>query len=129
MPELVLRTEPLLAHEDARGRLLKCFPRSVPGEVYLVELRPGHPRGQHLHRHGGEWFLCLSGRAVLVVEDPGSGARVELVLDGLRARVEAGQAHGLWALDGPATVLALADVAYPEEGTEPWPLRPPAGLP
>jgi len=125
---LVLRTEPLQIHADPRGDLVKAGPGPVAGEVYAVHLRPGQPRGHHLHRHGGEWFVVLQGRALLVVEDPATGARAELALDGLRARVEAGQAHALYAIGGPALVLALADRIHPEEGTEPWPLAPPAGL-
>ncbi len=127
-PTLQLRTEALVRFDDDRGALLKCWPRAVEGEVYLVELRPGHPRGHHLHRHGGEWFIPVQGQALLVVEDPASGARAELPLDGLRVRVEAGQAHALYAVDGPALVLAVADKAHPDEGTEPWPVRPPAAL-
>lgn len=127
--KLDLRTEPLVVHADARGALLKAWPGPVPGEVYVVELHPGHPRGHHLHRHGGEWFVPLHGRALLVAEDPATGARAEVLLDGLRARVEPGQAHALYAVGGPALVLAVADVAHPDEGTEPWPLAAPTDPP
>lgn len=129
MSELTLRTEPVARIAGPTGQLIKAWPGPVEGEVYVVELRPGQPRGNHLHEHGGEWFLALSGRALLVVEDPATGRRAELLLDGLRARVEAGQAHALHAVDGPALVLAIADVAHPHEGTHPWPLSPPRGHP
>lgn len=119
-----LQTEPLVSHHDARGALIKAWPAPVSGEVYVVELRPGHARGHHLHQRGGEWFVPLAGRALLVVEDPQSGDRAEVVLDGLRARVEAGQAHALAALDGaPAWVLAVADVEHSQEVTLPHPVR------
>jgi len=127
---LILRSEAVQRHEGPRGALIKCWPAAVEGEVYAVELRPGHPRGHHLHRHSGEWFLLLQGRALLVVEDPATGARAEVALADRRVRVEPGQAHALFALDGPALVLAIADRAHPHEGTEPWPVGPPAaGVP
>lgn len=124
---LALRTEPLVVHRDQRGALLKAWPRALEGEVYVVELLPGHPRGHHLHRNGGEWFVPLRGCPWLVVEDPTTGARAELRLDGLRARVEPGQAHALYADGEPALVLAVADRAWPDDGTEPWPVQPPGG--
>lgn len=124
---LTLRTEPLPVHRDARGALVKAWPAPVTGEVYAVELRPGQPRGHHLHRWGGEWFVPLSGRALLVVEDPATGARAEVVLDGReRVRVEAGQAHALLALDGaPAWVLAIADREHSQDETLPHRVRLP----
>jgi oxalate decarboxylase/phosphoglucose isomerase-like protein (cupin superfamily) len=125
----MLRTEPLPRHEDPRGVLLKAWPRPVEGEVYVVELRPGTSRGHHRHPHGGEWFVPLVGAVLLVVESP-EGAREELWLRGLRARVEAGQAHALFN-PGPETawVLAVADRDPAAMGTEPQPIAPPAGLP
>lgn len=117
-------TEPVLAHEDARGALRKLWPGPVAGEVYSVELRPGSSRGHHLHRRGGEWFVALRGEPVLVVEDPATGARERVALAGLRARVEAGLAHALYA-DEPALVLALADLRPEDDETHPWPVALP----
>ncbi|MDP6935577.1 MAG: WxcM-like domain-containing protein, partial [Myxococcota bacterium] len=112
--------------DDARGRLLKAWPRPVEGEVYVVELRPGHPRGHHLHRRGGEWFVPLSGRATLVVEQPETGDRAVVSLDRVRARVEPGQAHALFASgDESAWVLAIADVPWDQEETIPSPVQEP----
>lgn len=129
MTPLILQSEPVPRLTDERGALVKCWPAAVTGEVYAVELRPGHPRGHHLHRHGGEWFLALRGRALLVVEDPATGARAEVELADRRVRVEPGQAHALFAIGGPALVLAIADCAHPLEGTEPWPVAPPQAFP
>lgn len=127
MRPLWIRTEPITRHDGPAGALHKVWPRPVDGEVYVVDLLPAHPRGHHLHRKGGEWFVALSGRVILVVQDPDSGARAEVELSGLRARVEAGQAHALYAIGAPALVLALADVAHPAEDTVPWPVSPPRG--
>ncbi len=115
----LIRTEPVVVHEDARGALSKLWPGAVPGEVYLVELRPGSSRGHHWHARGGEWFVAVSGVAVLVVEDPSTGARERVRLDGVRARVEPGLAHALYA-EAPALVLALADRLPEDDQTSPY---------
>lgn len=122
----MIRTEPLGRHADERGVLVKAWPRPVTGEVYVVEIRPGQSRGHHLHRRGGEWFIPLEGRAILVVEDPATGERDQVVLDGVRARVEAGQAHALFA-DARAWVMAVADLPQGEDETVAFPVRPPEG--
>lgn len=121
-----IHTEPVVIHRDARGALIKAWPAPIEGEAYAVELRPGHPRGHHYHRHGGEWFVALQGAAILVAEDPQTQARVVVRLDGLRARVEAGIAHALFAAEGTsALVLAIADREWAAEETTPYQVSPP----
>ncbi|MBL8616062.1 MAG: NAD-dependent epimerase/dehydratase family protein [Deltaproteobacteria bacterium] len=124
VPNPPLALYPLDRHEDARGALLKALPHAITGEVYAVELRPGQPRGEHLHQAAGEWFCALSGAAWLLARAPGTGAEALVRLDGhQRAFVPAGVAHALWAADGqPALVLAGADRAHPFEQTAPFPL-------
>ena len=123
---LEICTEPIQVFEDARGRLTKAWPRACTGEVYIVELLPGHPRENHLHHHGGEWFIPLEGEAILVVEDPKSGERAVIPLNGIRARVEPGQAHALFHSGGsPARVMAVADLAHDQERTTSYPVAPP----
>ena len=122
--KLAVQTEPVVVHEDGRGALVKAWPGPVAGEVYVVEVRPGHPRGHHQHAAGGEWFVPLHGAAVLVVE--AGGARAVVPLDGVRARVEPGQAHALFAAgDEPAWVLAVADRAHEDDETTPCPVGAP----
>ena len=106
--------------------LVKAWPGPVTGEVYVVELRPGASRGHHLHPDGGEWFVPLQGEVLLRVLDPATGARAAVPLVGIRARVEAGQAHVL-ENHGAATawVLAVADGTPEAMGTLPFPLGPP----
>jgi hypothetical protein len=109
----------VLRHEDARGALVKLWPAPVGGEVYAVELRPGEPRGHHLHRRGGEVFVPLIGECVVGLLDPESGECRHLRLAGERLRVEPGVAHALWAVGpGPCWVVAIADVAHEHELTE-----------
>jgi uncharacterized cupin superfamily protein len=116
-----IQTEPVVTHRDHRGALVKAWPGPVSGEVYTVELRPGHPRGHHYHQHGGEWFVPLQGVAILIVEDPTTRERAVIRLEGIRARVEAGIAHTLLAADdAPALVLAIADREWRDEVTIPY---------
>jgi uncharacterized cupin superfamily protein len=123
---LQILTEPLSVFEDPRGKLLKAWPRASKGEVYVVELLPGHPRGNHLHHHGGEWFIPLSGDSILVVEDPQTKERAVIPLKGIRARVEPGQAHALFAAsESPALVMAVADLVHEEERTSSYPVAAP----
>lgn len=120
---------PLPVRRDARGVLVKAWPAAVAGEVYAVEIRPGASRGHHLHRRGGEWFVPLGGRAVLVVADPADGRRWEIPLAGVRAWVPAGLAHAIFALgEAPAWVLAVADRRPDDDETVPHPLDPPGDL-
>jgi oxalate decarboxylase/phosphoglucose isomerase-like protein (cupin superfamily) len=122
---LETHTESLIVHKDDRGRLIKAWPRQVNGEVYVVEIRPGSSRGNHLHLHGGEWFIPIAGTPVLVVEDPETKQRVITVLDGVRARVEAGQAHAIFATKGPVLVMAVADLPHEQEVTQAYRISPP----
>jgi len=114
-------TELVRLVHDGRGALIKAWPRPVHGEVYVVELVPGAPRGNHYHVRGGEWFVPLSGAVWLTVADPETGSRERIRLEvGVRARVEAGQAHVLAAAGGPALVAAIADFEYNDEQTVPY---------
>lgn len=121
-----LRQEPIVVHADHRGRLLKVWPHAVTGEVYAVELRPGHPRAHHIHQHGGEWFVALRGTPLLVTEHPDvPDSRRVTRLSGARVYVPCGLAHALFADDEDALVLVIAEVNHPDEITVPHPLAPP----
>lgn len=120
----LVQVEPIEAKADARGSLYKLWPGPVSGEVYAVELDKGVSRGHHLHRRGGEWFMALTGRAILVVVDPESGEREVRTLDGVRVRVEPGLAHALFGVE-PALVLALADLRPEQDETAPWRVEAP----
>lgn len=121
-----ISVEPVTRFTDARGALIKAWPGPVSGEVYVVELLPGHPRGHHYHERGGEWFVPLSGAATLTVADPRTGAQEQVTLSvGERARVEPFQAHVLSASGGPALVAAIADFEHADEVTVPYRVKLP----
>ncbi len=112
----MIRREPVQTFADHRGTLFKVWPGPVTGEVYAVELRPGHPRGFHTHTHGGEWFSVLRGKVWLVAEDLEAGTRSVLRLEQDRVYVPAGIAHALFC-DEPSLVLAIAEVHFDHELT------------
>jgi oxalate decarboxylase/phosphoglucose isomerase-like protein (cupin superfamily) len=120
----MIRREPVRRIADHRGALTKAWPGPVSGEVYAVELLPGHPRGHHVHRAGGEWFVALTGAAWLVVEHPDTDAREVHRLSADRLYVPAGIAHALFC-DTPALVLAIAEVHFDHEHTVPHRVSPP----
>ena len=120
-----LQAEPVVRHTDPRGDLIKAWPGPVSGEVYAVELRPGHPRGHHVHTRGGEWFVALQGRAVLVTERLDGSERRVFALHQERVYVPAGLAHALFC-ESPALVLAIADVHHDQETTQRHPVTPPS---
>lgn len=120
----MIQRQPVVRHTDARGDLIKAWPGPVAGEVYAVELLPGHPRGHHWHHHGGEWFVALRGWAWLVAEHPETGERWVARLDTQRVYVPRGIAHALFC-DQPALVLAVAEVHFDHERTEHHTLQPP----
>ena len=118
---LQIRTEPIRIIATTRGQLIKAWPRPNGGEIYVVEVLPGQPRGNHFHRYGGEWFVPLQGTVHLKVVDPETNTRATIVLDGIRARVEPGQAHALEVVGNQsAWVMAIADVHHVNEETTPF---------
>lgn len=123
-PTPLVRVESLVRHTDARGDLIKAWPAPVAGEVYAVELRPGHPRGHHWHQHGGEWFVPLRGACWLVAEHPVTGTRAVIHLVQERVYVPAGVAHALFC-DADALVLAIAEVHHDAEVTVRFPVQGP----
>ncbi|MFT4975827.1 MAG: oxalate decarboxylase/phosphoglucose isomerase-like protein (cupin superfamily) [Myxococcota bacterium] len=123
---MLITTEPVTVYRDERGALIKAWPAPVSGEVYVIELLPGCPRGHHYHVLGGEWFIPLSGRARLTVSAPDGSDHTSMILAvGERARVEAGVAHVLTAEGGPALVAAVADLEHRDEETIPCPVALP----
>lgn len=125
------RLESVQVIEGPRGPLTKLIPHATMGEVYLVELIPGIPRGGHLHAVEEE-FVALSGAAWLFLERDGESELHFLEAPGnvagriaLRVGVPAGVVHTLWAAGGrSARILAACERRHPEEGTEerdmPW---------
>ncbi|MDP6659888.1 MAG: WxcM-like domain-containing protein [Candidatus Pacebacteria bacterium] len=61
-------------HSDERGRLnevLRHIDHGIPsgGQLYVFTINPGFRRGDHYHTYKREWFTCVSGEAIVLVED------------------------------------------------------------
>jgi glycosyltransferase involved in cell wall biosynthesis len=78
--------------EDARGFLHKVLAASQtrrglpPGEVYVTAARPGEAKGNHYHRHMGEWFAVVTGEGAIELCDPTTGERRRVELGASRPR-------------------------------------------
>jgi len=75
----------LKKHSDPRGELfeiLRFKDDKIPGEGYLYcfTINSGQRRGDHYHTKKQEWFSCLSGQAVVLIEDK-KGKKKKIVLD------------------------------------------------
>jgi len=71
-------------HTDPRGSLfeiLRFKDEDIPpgGQLYTFSIEPGQRRGDHYHVRKREWFICVHGEAVLLLEsEKGEKARVVL---------------------------------------------------
>ena len=72
-------------HSDQRGDLfeiLRFKDQKIPGEgyIYTFTINPMQRRGDHYHTKKLEWFSCVSGEAVVLVEDK-NGNKKKLLLN------------------------------------------------
>lgn len=92
----------LTKHTDARGDLfeiLRFKDYHVPGEgyAYTFTINPGQRRGDHYHERKLEWFSCVWGEAVVLLEDR----------DGNKKKILLGSDKPLLVFCAPYTVHAL----------------------
>jgi len=77
----------LTIHVDPRGRLFEILRFvddgiSGEGQLYTFSLNPGVRRGDHYHREKREWFTCVHGRVLVLLDDlHGTTEVVELAAD------------------------------------------------
>jgi len=81
----------LETHIDKRGSLneiLRFKDQNIPGEgqLYVFSINPGERRGDHYHKNKHEWFSCVSGEAVILVEDK-DGNKKRVVLNAKKPSV------------------------------------------
>lgn len=100
--------------EDERGALVELVRDTPAGaQVYCFTILPGRSRGGHWHQRKEEWFACVQGGATLVLEeDRGKGARVELSLSGdvpEVVRVGPGTRHTFTSAGGATVVACISE--------------------
>lgn|GEM_PF-959018 len=114
-----VRVEPVARFEDRRGALIKAWPNTLSGEVYVITCAPGQRRGDHRHHRMGEWFTALAGDGVVEVE----GLPTPLALSGQRVFVPAGRAHAV-VNRGADTLLVAAFAGRPHDPSDVEAARP-----
>ena len=136
-------TKPLTCHEDHRGFLMEILRADDPlferfGQVYVTSCRPGIAKAWHYHREQTDHFVCLRGRALVVLYDrredsPTRGQVQEFRLcgppapagEGLLVKIPRLVVHGFAALGGEeALILNIPTEVYrsaaPDELRHPW---------
>lgn len=79
-------------HQDSRGFLQKvlcasqCDGSPPGGEVYVSAANPGEAKGNHYHRHMGEWFAVVQGHGSLELCVPDTKARRSIEFSESRPR-------------------------------------------
>lgn len=81
----------LKKHTDQRGSLfeiLRFKDQKVPGEgyIYCFTVNPGQRRGDHYHTKKHEWFSCVDGQAVVLIETR-SGLKKKIILNSKKPAV------------------------------------------
>lgn len=68
--------------------MLRFKDDNIPGEgyIYCFTINPGQRRGGHYHAKKQEWFSCVSGRAVVFIEDK-NGGKKRITLDAAKPSV------------------------------------------
>lgn len=114
----------LAVHDDPRGRLWEALHeddlgKSRFGTLYVVAVRPGFTRGNHVHQRKSELFSVVSGRVKLQLWRSASSGAVEsesILLDGARpevVKVPPGVCHRFENASGAeAIVLAYSDEPF-----------------
>ena len=136
-------TKPLTCHEDQRGFVMEILRSDDPlferfGQVYVTCCRPGIAKAWHSHREQTDHFVCLRGRALVVLYDrredsPTRGQVQEFRLcrppapegEGLLVKIPPLVVHGFAALGGEeALILNIPTEVYryaaPDELRLPW---------
>lgn len=75
----------LETHADPRGFLFEIMrfrDQNIPGEGYLYtfSVNLGERRGDHYHTKKQEWFTCVYGEVVILVEDK-NGNKNKIILN------------------------------------------------
>jgi UDP-2-acetamido-2,6-beta-L-arabino-hexul-4-ose reductase len=112
---------------DARGALAELV-RDIPGgaQLYVFTIEPGQTRGGHWHGRKHEWFACVAGEALLVLEHVGNAASEEVLLDGNFSRVVHVRPQTRHMFSSPRGATIVACISESFDPTDPDTFFPPA---
>jgi len=80
--------------------------------IASIQLRPGHPRGNHYHKVKQEFLYVIEGEAVLIVQDMETEARVSIPLrGGDLAFIQTGVGHAL-QVAGPGLAVEFSAARF-----------------
>lgn len=110
----------LESHTDDRGTLfeiLRFKDQGVPGGGYLYcfSVNPGQRRGDHYHEKKQEWFTCVSGEVVVLLEDKDNNKKKIILSAGHPAIVYCGPytSHALYNESKlPAVVVSYGSAQH-----------------
>ena len=76
---------------DSRGTLFEIMrfkDQNIPGKgyIYAFSVNPGTRRGDHYHTKKREWFTCVYGEAVVLVEDK-NGNKKKMILNASKPKL------------------------------------------
>jgi dTDP-4-dehydrorhamnose 3,5-epimerase len=124
-----ITTVPLAQHADRRGWLMEAFRDSwLPGvrnvQVNLMLSRANSLRGVHVHGRHSDWFVVVSGRALVGLKDVRRGSPSHGVVESLWLESDApcallvppGVVHGL--LFPVESLLATVESFHYDPGEE-----------
>lgn len=121
----------LTKHSDPRGDLfeiLRFKDFKVPGEgyIYCFTINQGARRGDHYHERKLEWFSCVSGEAIVLLEDV-DGNKKKIILSAIEPKIVycgPGTSHALMnEKKEPAVMISYGSKQHDPEDPDTFPKR------
>ena len=117
-------------HDDKRGKMIILLKKNdlpnnlqVFGEVFFITFsRKGIIRANHYHKKWREWFIIISGKILVIIENVKTKKRFETILDGNQNRVfrlEIGPyiAHAFRNLSRKAILINYTNIEWSADDT------------
>ncbi len=121
----------LKKHSDPRGNLfeiLRFKDSKVPGEgyMYCFTINTGARRGDHYHTRKMEWFSCVSGEAIVLLEDA-KGNKKKITISANEPKIVycgPGTSHALMnEKEEPAVMISYGSKQHDPEDPDTFPKR------
>jgi len=122
--------KPSVKRRDSRGFLVDFLKKEdltsnfLLGQVYYVTFEnSGVVRGNHYHKNKNEWFVVVSGKVRLIIENIKTKERKTIVIDGDQDRykrlfVGRNTAHAFQSISRFASMINYADKPYHNENPD-----------
>ncbi len=81
---LIEDAKKVATHDDTgseNGSLIELYKDGDKTVAYLTTIKPGFFKGYHLHRVRAARYMCIKGKAKIILQKPGSKEREEYFLD------------------------------------------------